>query len=161
MQNSGTQLVLALLGMALLLGVTSWWYRYETARQASQFWGPEASRLIAESEGLEAVEQVSRDQQIRTDLSKARGQAHLRHAFMSDRNIVWDKPLEDKVIHWQWQLRFHEAGREAWVLLSDDLKAIGKRAAPAGAVLSFSCEPMTTSLAAYFQAVGLLDKSSL
>ena len=169
MQNSGTKLVLALVGMALVLGVTSWWYRYEAAHRASQFWGPEASRLIAESEGFEVQEwgpvehnngQILEAGVIgeKTDLSKARGQAHLRHAFLSDRNFLWSKPLDTAATNWKWHLRFHEGGRETWVMLSEDLESIGKSESGQVAEAAYSCEPMTKSLQQYFEALGLIEK---
>lgn len=158
MQNSGTKLVLALVGVALALGVTSWWYRYEAAHRVSQFWGPEASRLIAESEGFEVVRQGSGKAEIHKDLSHARGQAHLRHALMSDRNYVWDEPLEPSGIGWGWTLRFYEGEREALVKLSEDLQAIGKVDSTSDSVKALSCEPMTASLEQYFEALGLLGK---
>jgi len=170
MQNSGTKLVLALAGLALLLGATSWWYRYEAAHRASQFWGAEASRLIAESENLEAIHLVPHAAeplliQIQvakpTDLSRARGQAHLRHAFLSDRNYVWDEPLDSLETQWRWCLRFFdengdEDGQQAHVLLSEDLRTIGKLDFVAKRMSAFSCEPMTASLKQYFEAQGLL-----
>ena len=161
MQNSGKILVLALVGLALLLGVTSWWYRYEAAHRASQFWGPVASRLIAQGKGFETITQDAAGNETRTDLGSARGQAHLRHAFMSDRNFHWDKPVDAGAIEWRWTLRFYEAdvdegGREGLVLLSEDLKTIGKRDPVTKEVKAFPCEPMSDSLTAYFEAVGLL-----
>ncbi len=167
MQNSGTKLVIALVTLAFLLGLVSWCFRYEAAHRASQFWGPEASPLIAESDGLEVIAHDTEGNETRTDLSRARGQAHLRHAFLSDHNFVWDEPVDAKAIRWKWHLRFyhedghhgegHEGEQEGRVLLSDDLKAIGKQQA-AGTIVGFSCEPMTGSLVAYFEAVGLVAK---
>lgn len=167
MQNSGTKLVLALVSLAFLLGITSWWYRYEAAHRASQFWGPEASQLIAESENLEAITlnsdsgeglatQFSAGKM--TDLSHARGQAHLRHAFLSDSNYVWDSPLDAAAIKWRWCLRFFEGDGQALVMLSEDLKSIGKQGPTPDSIVGFSCEPMTASLAPYFEAVGLRAK---
>ena len=95
-----------------------------------------------------------------TDLSKARGQAHLRHAMMSDRNFVWARPLDPDKIVWRWELRFYEATREAIVMLSDDLQAIGKRNPETQVVTAYSCAPMTLSLRQYFGALGLLEQSS-
>ena len=158
MQNSGTKLVVALVTLAFLLGLVSWWYRYEAAHRSSQFWGPEASQLIAESDGLEAIARDTEGNETRTDLSRARGQAHLRHAFLSDHNFVWAEPVDPKAIEWRWQLRFHEGAGEAFVLLSDDLKSIGKQESASDAIVGFSCEPMTGSLVAYFEAVGLVAK---
>lgn len=164
MHNSGTKLVLALVGLALLLGVVSWWYRYEAAHRASQFWGATASRLIAESEGFEArwTDLAEDSQESSTekilDLSKARGQAHLRHALLSDRNYVWGKPLDGETTDWRWTIRFFEGIAEAEVLFSRDLSVIGKRNADGDTVQAYSCQPMTESLEQYFQALGLIGK---
>ena len=177
MQQSGTKLVLVLVGLALLLGLVSWWYRYEEAHRASQFWGPEASRLIAESEGLELttwdpgppVGFSNRPSRVQNappqDLSQARGQVHLRHAFLSDHNYVWGDPLDTSMIDWRWTLRFYEGEKHVGVLLSKEMKAIGKydltkeptaRGEPV--VVAYSCEPMSESLKQYFGALGLLAK---
>ncbi len=177
MQQSGTKLVLALVSLAFLLGVTSWWYRYEAVHRATQFWGPEASRLIAESERIEAIRldpdsgeglaaQISTGKS--TDLSRARGQAHLRHAFLSDRNYVWDEPLDTSATEWRWCLRFHEGERQVFVLLSEDLDVIGNYPAKRGSTkhgstksgpgAAYSCAPMAASLKQYFEALGLLAK---
>jgi len=156
MQYSGTKLVVALTSLAFLLGATSWWYRYEAAHRASQFWGPEASRLIAEAEGFEALTWMSEESELRKDLSSARGQAHLRHALMSDRNYVWDEPVDATGIEWRWTLRFFEGERQVLVKLSEDLRAVGRLDSIAGTVTALSCEPMTESLEQYFGALGVL-----
>jgi len=173
MQQSGTKLVLSLVSLAFLFGVLSWWYRYEAAHQASQFWGPGASRLITESKNLEAIDlepdsgNALGDQLLAgawTDLSQARGQAHLRHAFLSDRNFSWDKPLDASTTSWRWCLHFYEGKLDAYVLLSEDLEVIGKFTPEADSVTaspreSLSCEPMAASLKQYFGALGLLAKT--
>jgi len=173
MHNSGSKLVLALTGLALLLGATSWWYRYQAAHRSTQFWGADSSRLIAESEGLEVFtfEPVRNARELTqvgittnsgpTDLSKARGQAHLRHALMSDRNYVWDQPLDTAETRWRWSLRFYELDRQVQVVLSDDLSLIGKVDVTGDAVTAYSCAPMTASLAEYFRVLGLLKKSTV
>lgn len=161
---------MVLLGGALLLGIGSWWYRYEAAHRASQFWGPVASRLIAQGEGFEALTlqpesdkslaaQVSAALKQPTNLDHARGQAHLRHALMSDSNYLWDQPLESSEVKWQWVLRFYEDDRQVLALLSDDLKAIGKLDAAGERVAAFSCEPMAGSVETYFVEIGLIEKS--
>lgn len=162
MQNSGTKLVISLGALALLLGAVSWWYRYEAAHRASQFWGPEVSRLIAESEGFEAQAwgpASGPDAGESTDLSHARGQAHLRHALMSDRNYVWSELPNPEEITWHWGLRFYEGDREATVWLSEDLAVIGRSNSETEAIVAYSCQPMTASLEQYFQELGLVAKS--
>ena len=170
MFNSGTKLVLVLVGFAVLLGTVSWWYRYEAAHRASQFWGPEASRLIAESKGFEAIvidgqSDASLETQLSTsprpakDLSRVRGQAHLRHALMSDRNYLWDDPVDGASTAWRLGLRFYENDLETFVLLTEDFEAIGKYEPATGVVSGFSCRPMTASLTQYFGSVDQLAQT--
>ncbi len=169
MQNSGKKLVLILVAGALLLGSSSWWYRYVAAHRASQFWGSEASRLIAESEELEGMkfEPIATESLSLldggtvgefADLSKARGQAHLRHALLSDRNYLWEEPIDPDAIEWGWCFRFHEGERDVHVVVSNDLKAIGKYQPKTKSVSGYVCEPMTASLEQYFAALPLADK---
>lgn len=158
MPQSGTKLVIALVGLALMLGAISWWYRYEAAHRASQFWGPAASRLIAESEGLEVIALNSGEIEDRLDISKTRGQAHLRHALMSDRNYVWDEPLEIRDMEWRWTLRFHEGEQQALIKFTEDLKTVGRVDVANNTATTLACEPMAASLKQYFEAIGLLAK---
>lgn len=170
MQNSGTKLVLILIIGALLLGTVSWWYRFEAAHRASQFWGPQESRLIAESEGLEAVvfEPIGSEALATlgwealgepSDLSKVRGQAHLRHALLSDRNYLWKDPIDAGSMQWRWCFRFFEEGQDVYAVLSDDLTAIGKFEPGSDSVAGYYCEPMSSSLKQYFAALKLLPDS--
>lgn len=167
MQNSGTKLVLLLVTVAMLLGGVSWWYRYEAAHRASQFWGPEASRLIAESEAFDAIvfEACTQDGLAelgsptfgRTiELHDVRGQAHLRHAILSDRNYLWKDP-HDPATKWRLCLRFGEVENQVYVLLSDEFKSIAKFDPSTKQVTGFSCVPMTVSLSQYFG--GLNDQA--
>lgn len=158
MENNGTKIVFAMVGLAVLLGLFSWWYRYEAAHRASQFWGPTASRLIAESAGFEATAYPAAGAEV-TDLSHVRGQAHLRHALLSDGNYLWDQPVTADEVDWRWRLRFYEAGREARVLLASDLKTIGKQTGESQ-IEAYSCAPMTGSLRQYFEALGLLGEQA-
>lgn len=169
MQDSGKKLVMVLVSGALLLGSVSWWYRYEAAHRASQFWGATASRLIAESEGLEGMTFEPMGSEAlssldwgslgeASDLSKVRGQAHLRHALLSDRNYVWDQPIDGEAQKWGWCFRFYEGQREVYVVLSEDLRMIGKYEPASSSVAGFSCEPMTASLQQYLNALELTAK---
>jgi len=170
MQNSGTKLVVALVGLALVLGGISWWYRYATVRRATHFWGPEASRLIAESDGF-AVQEASPSGDVKTtDWSSARGQAHLRHALLSDRNYRWDQPRDEAEVEWHWRLMFYDVDgmkgnggvggpHGVGVELARDFTAIGRRDPQTNVITAYSCAPMTESLQQYFEAQGLLAKT--
>lgn len=158
--------MILLVGGALLLGTVSWWYRYGAAHRASQFWGATASRLLAESKGLEGVRIEPIDGKAvatggwaslgeATDLSKVRGQAHLRHALLSDRNYVWSEPIDVESQQWSWCFRFFEGPFEALVLMSEDLRTIGKFEPTSGEITGYSCAPMAISLDSYLSSLKL------
>lgn len=171
MNRSGTKLVVALASLALVLGVASWWYRFESAHRASQFWGPEAAELIVEPGQVEALtlqpaaegEQGAADllPQLggeyvvvsRLDFTGARGAVHLRHALTSDSNYVWDQSAAAPA-EWRWALRFHDADRQLLVLFTADLATLGKLAADSPSVEAISCQPMAETLQSYFTALG-------
>ena len=189
MGQSGTKLVVFLVGLAVTAGVVSWWYRFEAAHQATMFWGAEASKLIAlpaevevaelalikeettagEAEAAEVGEEDStrqlelgrRYKLVKTKpLTNARGMVHLRHVLMSDGSYEWDSPVDPAQIDWKWCLRFFEANREALVVLSDDLAAIGRVVEEGESqVEAYSCRPLTESLDVYFADLGLRDAS--
>lgn len=173
MGQSGTKLVVGLCGLALALGVIAWWYRFETAHRATQFWGSTAAELITESShvlGLKlklasgpvdrdpnggAVALSSREYEtpIRKDLTDARGMVHLRHALLSDSNYLWSEhPLApDK---WRWMLKFSQGDRYVRVLLNEDFVILGKMV-NSSSIETVSCQPMAESLREYFRALGL------
>ena len=122
--------------------------------------------MIAESEGLEGVRIDAIDGENLTaggwaslgkptDLSKVRGQAHLRHALLSDRNYVWSEPIDAESQQWGWCFRFHEGPLEAFVLLSEDLRKLGKYETTSKAVSGYSCAPMAASLESYLGSLKL------
>jgi hypothetical protein len=154
------------------LGAGSWWYRYQSAHRATQFWGPASAELIVEPGQVEALTlqhaaqpqsgqglpQLGNEYAVtaRQDLTKARGTVHLRHALASDSNYVWDQPAATPA-KWRWALRFHDADRELLVLFTSDLATLGKATADSPSVEAISCEPMAETLRQYFAALGLAD----
>jgi hypothetical protein len=174
MNQSGTKLVVALASLALALGVTSWWYRYESAHRATQFWGSAVAELIVESGPVEAftlqpagegeppaedlLPQLGGEYAVvaRLDLTKARGTVHLRHALTSDSNYVWNQAAATPAT-WRWALRFHDAERQVLVLFTADLATLGKSATGSPSVEAISCEPMAETLRQYFAAIGLTN----
>jgi hypothetical protein len=174
MSQSGTKLVVALGSLALALGATSWWYRFESAHRATQFWGPEAAELIVESGQVEALtlqpaaegEKPADDllPQLgdayavvsHLDLTNAPGMVHLRHALTSDSNYVWSESAPAPAA-WRWALRFHDTDRQLLVLFTADLAILGKSTAGTPPVEMISCQPMAETLQQYFTALGLSD----
>ena len=170
MRQSGTKLVIALLGLAVTAGALSWWYHYAATHRATRFWGPELAGLIArpshvEVRLLDTAVSPSQSQLLpitqgeSIDLSHARGMVHLRHALMTDRNYNWGESIDSSTVVWKWALRFLYDSQQGLVLLSDDLTAIGKYQSESAQLNAISCRPMADSLAFYFRDLGLLDAS--
>ena len=171
MARSGTKLVVVLTCLAIVAGITSWWYRYDAAHRATQFWGAAASTLIAHSDRVQVVEldaearevpcatDLSADVENSNDLSSARGISHLRHALLSDGNYLWDQSIDGTMIRWRWRVRFASADQFADLLFADDLSAIGRCESGEGRIAAVSCSPMTDSLRRYWQATQVLDAS--
>jgi len=173
MGQSGTRLVVAIGGLALALGVVSWWYRFESAHRATQFWGPAAAELIAERsdvlglklelapepvDGVPSGDWISLsphdyETPLRKDLTDAPGMVHLRHALLTDSNYLWMKRPEVPDT-WRWVLRFSQGDRYVLILLSDDLARLGK-SMNSSPIEMISCQPMTATLREYFVALGL------
>ncbi len=180
MGRSGTKLVFILAGLALSAGVISWWYRYEAAHEATRYWGVEASRLISQPSEVEIYELILLGAESAAEegtgvldlgrkyraaeprgLTNARGMVHLRHSLMSDRNYVWDDPVDPTEIDWRWCLRFYESQHEVRVVLAADFSAIGRVVAAAPSpVEAYSCRPLSESLRVYFAALSLEDAST-
>ena len=165
--QSGTKLVLGVASLAIALGCVAWWYRFDSAHRATEFWGPKAAQLIVESEQIEMLTLGDRleseaepsqnslaGQSIvsREDVSQVRGMVHLRHALTSDSNYVWNSAAAES-INWAWALRYAEADRETYILLDRDFETAGSYAGPGSPVKPISCQPMAETLEAYFSSV--------
>ena len=174
MSQSGTKLVVALGGLALVLGAISWWYRFEAAHRATLYWGPQAAELIlepgqvealallpaieSESEADNSLSELGGEYRVasRHDLTDARGTVHLRHALTSDRNYRWNHSAQAPA-SWRWALRFYDDDRQLVVLFTADLATLGHLPSNAPTVQSVSCAPMSETLQQYFTALGLSD----
>ncbi len=178
MKLSGTKLVVALACLALAMGVASWAYRYGATHRATQFWGGEAARLLAQPSQVEILGlelagpggasrlrfDLGRSYQARQikDLTNARGMVHFRHVLMTDRSYVWTQRPEPQQILWRWCLRFHEEDRQVFVVLAEDLATIGYvLTEDSQQVRAISCQPMAATLQQYFgDDLGLLGAST-
>ncbi len=171
MGRSGSKLVVALASLALALGAISWWYRYQAAHRATEFWGAHAAQLIARSDRVEvqkldppAGDLCSGERSLpvgaSVDLSQAHGMAHLRYALMCDRNYVWDESVDPNSIEWRWLLKFDDSDGHLRLFLSSDLTVIGKCKTSSREPQAISCRPMAQSLASYFRDLKLRDAST-
>ena len=169
MGPSGSKLVVTLGCLAFALGLASWWYRFESAHRATQFWGSEAASLIVEPGSVEAIGLQAQNGRTggewipqlegylivsRTDLSDARGMVHLRHALVTDTNYLWNETAMPTVL-WRWALQFQEADDSVLVLFSTDLATLGKLTSDSPTVEVISCQPMAETLKQYFAHLGL------
>ena len=170
MQQSGKKLVLALTALAMVAGVLSWWYQFNSSHRTTRFWGPQLASLIARPSHVEvrevasgeplswkALESGRADSAI--DLSQARGMVHLRHALMSDRNYQWGRQVDGTAVPWRWCLHWSDETAHGVVLLSADFAVLGKVQPSKKHVDAISCQPMAESLRQYFQEQGLLGAS--
>ena len=152
--------------LAVVLGVFSWWNRYNTAHRVTEFWGPELARVLVEQGEVEAIEirPISESAilepfsplpdyeiQSRCDLSSARGMVHLRFALTSDSNYHWDAEVQEPG-RWKWAFRFTDENRDLdlYVLFDEEFTTLGKLTATNSSVAVVSCEPMTETLRQYF-----------
>jgi len=182
MGQSGTKLALAMVMLALGLGVLSWWYRYESAHQSTVFWGPEAAEWISRPSQVKAfqldptaadVESGAESDTSRMkfgnqwyqltelqDLTNARGMVHLRHSLMTDRNYDWQSVSVDNARQWQWCLGFYGERGNVLVLLDREFITVGKVRKGGEEVSTVSCQAMSETLQEYFRSIGVFSAST-
>ena len=179
---SGTKLVAGIACLALVLGVISWLYRFDSAHRSTEFWGPVAAELIAKPSTVTAmrlvpagaaegdagelpverltlgdVEYVLVDVH---DVTEVPGIVHLRNSLLSDRNYDWQ--VEVAAPSWRWGLRLTEGGQAAAILFSEDYRELGLWQPQSGSegVRALACRPMAETLTQYFASVKLFDAST-
>jgi hypothetical protein len=160
--QSGTKLVATILLLALGLGVISWWYRYESAHRATNFWGPAAAAIISEPERIDWFvvadgEPGGRQYQ---DVTGAAGMVHLRHSLVSDRNYQWGQPIVGEDVNWRWGLRFADEFGQVWVLFDETFRAVGRQLEEGGEIRAIAATGMSETLQEYFSNRGFLAAST-
>ena len=176
--QSGTKLVLGIFGLALLAGVLSWWYRYETAHRSTTFWGPNFAELIARpsdvtglelrdatQESEETFSVLSKDYERLDikDLTKAPGMVHLRNSILSDRNYRWEEPVSESLQKgegWRYCLQFAGDGRTATLLFNENFAMLGRLNQRADNLRCVDCQPMAETLREYFASIKAFQPES-
>ncbi|RIK70701.1 MAG: hypothetical protein DCC67_20640 [Planctomycetota bacterium] len=176
MQVSGKLVILITLGVALAMSGGAWWYRFEASRRAADFWGPEAARLLVDSDRVELVvlaESPAEDATdavaglpvaARHDLTGRRGLTHLRHALTQDAHFDWSGRRTTTLAAngpWKYALRFSGGDATLVVLLPDGMHELGRLAPGAGGaealVHVLPCPRLAGPLRRYFTDEGLLS----
>jgi hypothetical protein len=168
--QSGSKLVLGIFGLALLAGILSWWYRFESAHRSTTFWGPHFAELIARpsevtafrlqkepttESGTDSIVILGENFQRYDlkDLTAAPGMVHLRNSILSDGNYDWDAPVNTD--DWRWCLQFETRGRQATLLFTENFKILGRMNQRANDVRTVDCSPMAGTLRQYFTSIGI------
>lgn len=185
MQVKGKTIVLTALAVALVMSTGAWWYHYRASRQAAQFWGPEATRLLigkgqAAFFELAALDEVGDSPasgdaiagraivKVR-DLTDQPGLIHLRHALTQDASFEWagrrSEPI-DPNSDWAYAMQFADDrndGEFLWILWRSDFKELGMVAGGELAIEALDspidvlpCPRLAPAVQAYLRDVGAL-----
>ena len=126
MFNRGVWVVLVMAILGVSAGVSTVWYHYHTGHQAAEFWGPQASQLVARAPRVEllkiepapppaadgqAVAIGGRTYRVvaRRDISTAPGMSNARRALQLDATFA---PADERALDadWNWLLVFSGEG---------------------------------------------------
>lgn len=177
---SGSKLVLGMVALALVLGLGSWWYRYEAAHRATQFWGTRAAGAIARPDqviGMELADPLPPGGEIspekastimrigsevypvasKKDLVSARGIKHMDSLLLADHNFRWDRPVVNQ--RWKWAMLFVNNAGTARVLFSDDLQSVGMLDLEGLQVKAVDCTPLKSALEEYLARADVFGAS--
>ncbi len=130
---------MAILSVALLAAVASWWFRYTMTHRSADFWGPATAQLIRDAsvvqfwplqdaEDLEAIEAAEKnaeavaDPAMFHDVTTAPGLVHMRTALLDDRSFSWPAIHEPREVRWKWALRFRDgkSDQQAVILVAEN-----------------------------------------
>lgn len=124
-----------------------WWWRYEQANEASEFWGHDSIQALilpdkADAFGLQASSENSPKVDGSTnapitfgsqtwqtgawiDITKAKGFLHARHSLTQDVSFDWSRSPEALVPQWQMGVQFTRAGRTTTLLFDFEQRLLG------------------------------------
>jgi hypothetical protein len=144
---SGKWVILAVVALALVGAVFSWWHRYTSTRMAARFWGPQYSSLIRGNSNVQLItvrpmsdtESHNHDPTgdfpdhyhtlggvvrvtDRRDITQAHGLTHLRNELLMDRSFQPDELGAATADVWHSGLEFRDTadGPPLVILFSGD-----------------------------------------
>lgn len=124
--------IVGIFGLSLAAAIFGFAWRYRETRQALEFWGSEAARLIVEADHVVAMKLTSHgdagDRQAlehgdvsyfvldQHDIAKAGGITHARNALTSDKSFLWDRQVAGESA-WSYAIRFRQGEKRVTVLV--------------------------------------------
>jgi hypothetical protein len=175
---SGKLVILTVVGLALIGGGFSWWFRYTATHRAAIFWGPEAVRLIREAPAVywivlgpiedEAAHVHVADNPFadhyhtlggawrvaeRREITNARGLIHLRNELLMDRSFRAEDGLPPATGNWQSALEFRgsPANPPLVIFFTDDCRQMMRHPPVRGATLAVPSDVLADGLKTVFQ----------
>lgn len=165
MEKSGKWLILAILAIALASGAFSWWFRWAATHRAAEFWGPQATTTIRDSQTIEAYRLADTGEGIgtpltvggreypvekRIDVSKGHGLVHLKQALLEDRSYDWETSFDVDALIPRWALVFHPPPEQLSeipvTLFLDDACDRGVAIVPGHGTRAFVCPRIATGI---------------
>ncbi|MDA0254790.1 MAG: hypothetical protein O3C39_09480 [Planctomycetota bacterium] len=130
----GGLIVMALLLLAIGLGVFAVWFQRDQTRRCLAFYGPEAARRIQSAPRVELWQLEARGEGVRAvarrDVSRGPGLVHLRRGLIEDFNYAWEQPGEGAARPlageaWDRALVFHDGRAATGTIVAFDLDDAG------------------------------------
>jgi hypothetical protein len=118
----GTRVVVAIVVLAIGLGLFALWFQWRQTRRCLDFYGTETARVIQRATRVEVWERASATAATtgpggtaalslqRYDVSKASGLVHLRRGLVEDANLDWER-LDERAVPataWDFALAFFD-----------------------------------------------------
>jgi hypothetical protein len=170
LQHRGQWVIAAVFALGVAASVLAVWYLSSQSRQALEFWGPEAGRLIVQAkeaellhllpepveeldaavpEGAESIELGDRRYSVleRRDAIATRGFLHIRRGLMTDAAFDWSQPPLNHPPRWEYAVRFVDGDQLATLVFSFD----PPRAALAGGKRTVSIAPVGEAMESFFR----------
>ena len=124
MIHRGKFLIVAIFLVAVVAASFAWWHQYQKGRHALSLWGAGPAVLIRHAPRVELL-RLKAPAEIAVilghkDISRARGIVHARQALVEDASFDFQAARGDCEPHWQYALRFSDAGQRATVQFDFD-----------------------------------------
>lgn len=119
-KSTGQFAVFAMLALAVVAAVFSWWWNYNRGRKALEFYGPQAATLIRTAP---KVEIILPDEERTIDISHAPGLLNARASLLSDASYDWSIKTEEPSPN-QPAIRFSNGDQSVIILFNFPAKGI-------------------------------------